>query len=51
MPDSAAPADPRAAIRARTFAEEAGLARALAAGTGLSAAERAAIVDRAESSP
>ena len=47
MPDSAAPADPRAAIRARTFAEEAGLVRALAAGTGLSAAERAAIVDRA----
>ncbi len=47
MPNSATPADPRAAIRARTFAEEAGLVRALAAGTGLSAAERAAIVDRA----
>ena len=47
MPDSAAPDDSRAAIRALAFAEEAGLVRALAGSTGLSADDRAAIVDRA----
>jgi RHH-type proline utilization regulon transcriptional repressor/proline dehydrogenase/delta 1-pyrroline-5-carboxylate dehydrogenase len=47
MPDSAVPADPRAAIRALAFADEAELVRGMIGGTGLSPEVRAAIVARA----
>ena len=48
MPDDpAAPTDPRAAIRALTYADEAGLVQALVAQAGLDPAARRAITQRA----
>ena len=47
MPDSADPADPRAAIRSLAFAEEAALVRSLVAASGLTPEQREAIVARA----
>ena len=47
LEEAAPPTDPRAAIRAATYADEAALVRGLAAEAGLDAAARGAIVARA----